>query len=164
MLDKVSITIDADGLTRALEGFSTAMQSACAAAASIGYASPWAMQIADEARMIGELMAKAMLITGKTDTEIRALAAQSLLCFTDFVAQLTTPPPIAQPFVPAPPAVPAAPQRFVRQGYYDVCVTCKLAREWCGCARQEVETAAPDGAHSDLSKRIADLRQKAGGR
>lgn len=77
----------------------------------------------------------------------------------DILAQLTTPPipPIAQPFVPAPPA-PAAPQRFVRQGYYDICVTCKLAREWCACARQEVETAAPDGAHSDLSKRIRELR------
>lgn len=114
-------------------------------------AAPWAMQIYDEARSNGELMARAVLLTGKTETEIRSLAAESPLCFADFVAQQMTCPPTR------PPA--KRPATIVTRYGVTYCALCSLMIDYCRCGTTPAEDAAQDGDTSGLARRIRDAKQ-----
>lgn len=61
------------------------------------------------------------------------------------------------------PAQPAPAPRFVKRGFYMCCVTCGLAEGYCP-GHREADQGANDGASSDLSRRIAEARMKAGAR
>ena len=63
-------------------------------------------------------------------------------------------PPIVTPFGPITPMPP--PGRFVKFGGYEICQACKMAREWCGCAKQP----APDAPSPDATD-VANLEKRA---
>lgn len=58
-----------------------------------------------------------------------------------------------------PAATPARPGRFVKKGFYMVCVRCGMAMEWCP-GHQPPDAQSPDGAESLLQKRINECQRR----
>lgn len=85
---------------------------------------------------------------------------QSCTCGTT-PAGATPAPAAPNPAAPIMPATQTAPGRFVQRGGYEVCVVCGFAKAYCP-GHAPAEEPGPDG--SDLARRIAEARAKAGGR
>lgn len=155
----VTFTIDTTVLSRALDGFGAASMDACKAAMGIAGASPWAREIAEAAARNAELMEKAQFLTSKTANEIRVLAAQSPLCFADFVATLQNPPggtPAPNLSLTPPPT--KQPATIVTRYGIDFCAICSLMVAYCRCGTTPATSAANDGDESGLARRIVECK------
>jgi hypothetical protein len=85
------------------------------------------------------------------------LPAPSAPAVADALALVGIPPPVVAPAPPLDMQTPP-PIRVVKRGFYMCCSACGMVIDYCNCTSRARSTAAPDGAHSDLSKRIAELR------
>jgi len=58
---------------------------------------------------------------------------------------------------PFPPPTPLPASRFVKRGAYMLCLACGFTSAYCRCASTPApESAAKDGAESDLAKRARE--------
>src|SRR5215204_411818 len=74
----------------------------------------------------------------------------ALPCACQAVA-MQVPPPIVAPALPT--------RKFVKWGGYMICEHCRMAQEWCGCAKAPPPPPTQgDGADSDLNRRIRALK------